>query len=452
MAITVQSLGSLKELNVDLWPKPSTSLTFYDRYTYAYETIYQTQPAVRTVNEFLGRNIAQLGLHLYRRLSDTDRQRVTDHPLARLLDMPNPVTTRYRLIDATVQDVGVFGNAYWLKLPVGTRQPRQLLRLPPQYVSLEGGFEPTKYTLSISGQQFEYAPSSVVHFRNHNPQNIIRGVSPLEALRRVLAEEHAAGQWREGFWRRGALISGYLERPADAPEWDVAARDRFLKDFKAVYSGAEQGGGIPLLEDGMTFKAATATAQESEYLLGRKFNLETVARHYHIPLPMIGILDHASFSNIREQHKNLYQDCLMPWCEMIQQEIELQLMPDFPDTADLYLEFNIAAKLSGSFEEQALSLQSAVGAPWMTVNEARARMNLPTQEGGDQLIVPLNVTKGGQASPRDSGSQNRTGNDRAAVLQRFIDRQARVLKSNGGRYDAERWQRELAADLEMLEG
>lgn len=31
---------------------------------------------------FMGRNIAKLGLHLFERKGDTDRQRLTDHPLA----------------------------------------------------------------------------------------------------------------------------------------------------------------------------------------------------------------------------------------------------------------------------------------------------------------------------------------------------------------------------------
>ena len=51
-------------------------------------------------------------------------------------------------------------------------------------------------------------------------------------------------------------------------------------------------------------------------------------------------------------------------------------------------------------------MQSATGGPWMTRNEARAMQNRPPLEGGDDLIVPLNVIAGGQASPNDSGSQN----------------------------------------------
>jgi hypothetical protein len=59
------------------------------------------------------------------------------------------------------------------------------------------------------------------------------------------------------------------------------------------------------------------------------------------------------------------------------EEIELQLLPDSRrHQPNVYVEFNLAEKMKGSFEEQATSLQTAVGAPWMTRNEARARQNL----------------------------------------------------------------------------
>ncbi len=42
----------------------------------------------------------------------------------------------------------------------------------------------------------------------------------------------------------------------------------------------------------------------------------------------------------------------------------------------------------------------------MTRNEARAMNNLPRIEGGDELIVPLNVLEGGLASPNDTARDN----------------------------------------------
>ena len=79
---------------------PTLSLHVTDEWTEDYEAIWRTQGAVRTVIDFLARNIASLSPKLYERVSDTDRTRITDHPLADLLSSPNPRTTRYRLLSA----------------------------------------------------------------------------------------------------------------------------------------------------------------------------------------------------------------------------------------------------------------------------------------------------------------------------------------------------------------
>ena len=201
--------------------------------------------------------------------------------------------------------------------------------------------------------------------------------------------------------RNGARMSGYLVRPKDAPDWSDTARERFRSAWQAQYTGSGPGaGGTPILEDGMTFTAVSQTAKDLQYIEGRKLTREEVASAYFVPPPMVGILDNATFSNITEQHKMLYQDTLGPWLTMITEEIALQLLPDFELNPDrFYCEFNLREKLTGSFEERADAIQKSVGGPTMTVNEARALDNRPPIEGGDTLIVPLNVTQNGDPDP-----------------------------------------------------
>ncbi len=494
----VQTLAGL----VDLAPRwapsasySSGSLQLYDRYYYDYATLYRTQPNVRTCVDFLARNIAQLGLHVFRRVSETDRERLRDHGLVRALERPLPPeykVTRYRLIEELMGDLGVYFNAFWVKLRAGDRLG--LLRVPPPYVTVYGGLVPTGYEVSLGGRKLQLRADQVVHFRGYNAGSSVVGLSPLETLRRVLAEEQAMGDYREHFWQNAARIDGVIERPLEAPEWSETARERFRAEFGALYSGGDNSGKTAILEEGMTWKEAAFNAQESEYLGGRKLTREECARAYHIPLPMVGILDHATFSNIKEQHKNLYQDALGPWLAMIEQDIELQLLPEFPDSEGVYCEFNIAEKLQGSFEEQVAALQSAVGAPYMSRNEARARMNLPSVAGGDEIVTPLNVLVGGQASPRDSAPKgypipSPDGRATGSPLQsgvkaegsidptqprlraRHVEQWTRVIAATFRRqrdavlskvpkkaavpgiddlWDAERWDRELAADLYKL--
>jgi len=371
------------------------------RYAYApndaggYAHLYRTQPHVRTVVDFISRNVAQLGLHVYRRVNDTDRVRVTEHPLALLLAAPNPGTTAYRMIESTLQDFGIYGNAYWLKI----RNPDQfqVVRIPPEQITPYGALVPTGYTWTWpNSQTFDLKPSELVHFRLYDPLDPTKGLSPLETLRRMLGEDSATTAYRGWFWANSARLGGWIQRPKDAPRWTKEQRDEFRADWRELYEGVANAGKTPVLEDGMQYAPMTSTARDAQLVESRKLTREEVAAAYHVPLPMVGILDHATFSNIREQHKQLYQDCLGPILVNLEDELQRSLLPEFVDVEEIYLEFNIAEKLKGSFEEQAGALQTMVGAPVLSRNEGRARLNLPRipDPAFDTPVTPLNLTAG----------------------------------------------------------
>jgi HK97 family phage portal protein len=474
----VVSAGELRAVERPTSPPVYAMRIGTDQYR-DYAQLYRAQPELRTVIDFLARNIAQLGLQSFRRVSDVERVRLIDHPLPILLGKPNPSTTTYRMIDALVHDVCIFDNAYWLKVRMegGGGPPRALRRVRPGRIRPTGDdwLEPEGYDIIGSRGKLSVSAESIVHFRGYNPNDDRLGSPPIESLRQILSEEWAANVYREQLWRNGARLSGYISRPADAPEWSAKAKDRFLDEWHAAYTGnSAQGGGTAMLEDGMTFMPAAVTPRDSQYIESRKLTREEVARSYHVPLPMVGILDHATFTNIKEQHKNLYQDCLGPWLENFQQEIELQLVPDLPDTDQVYVEFNFASKLNGSFEEQAAQLQSAVGGPYMTRNEARARLNLPLLNGGNELITPLNVTVGAnpllppglapvepktRRPPVKARSEQHTTRVKDVLAAYFTRQGAAVLsqlgaeKARGSKasvddvFDADRWNGELSADL-----
>lgn len=382
---------------------PSTSGPFFDGYRRTYAEIYRRQPAVRTVIDFFARNIAQLGLHAFRRVSDTDRVRLTsrEHALPRTLHRPNPSTSRYRFIESTVQDIGIYANGFWLKV---RGRELGLVRLPAAEMMVAGTLLPSAYTWTptLGGKAQTFAPSEIVHFRLFDPANAALGFPPLETLREILAERAAASEYRRAFWKNSARVETVLTRPKDAPSWSPEQRQEFRKDWQS-FSGA-RAGVTPILEDGMDLKVIGQKFRDAEYVAAAKLSREEVAAQYHVPLPMVGILDHATFSNIKEQHKQLYQDCLGPWLTMLEEDIELQLLPDFDDVDDVYLEFNIAEKMKGSFEEQSASLSQATGRPWISVNEARAKVNLPRDPNPKSDVI-AEVAQGQAVTSADAGGE-----------------------------------------------
>lgn len=491
----VQSEGALAGVH-----KPTLSisrgLTLFGGNVETYAELYRRQPNVRLVNGFLARNIAQLGIAAFERVDDAERRRLDrKHGFAKILRRPNPYVTRYAFVNAMIHDLGIYD--VWAALKARNQQTNELrlFRIPPYMIEPAGDswLFADGYVVKGSKTKLELERDQVVVIHGYNPGDPRTGLSPLEALRQTLAEDAAAGEWREQYWRSAARVSGVIERPSDAPKWSDTARNRFRSDWQTTYAGnGDLAGATPILEEGMTWKAASFSPKDSEYLSARRLSREETAAAYFVSPLFVGILDHANFSNVAEQHKHLYQDTLGPRLVEIEEEYERQVLPEFPDLDpdEVYVEFNLAEKLKGTFEEQATVLQTMVGAPVMTRNEGRARLNLPPVAGGDELVTPLNVLVGGQASPRDSapGTAGRgrplkalerarprelpSGRKDAGdlpndvtgwqakhveVLSAFFDRQkASVLSALGAgqhvdeAWDDARWDGELEADLFAL--
>ena len=415
MAI-VRSFGALQPVTGRSYSSgASTGVALYSGHAQSYAQLYRSQPNVRTVVDFLAMSVGQTSLQQFRRVSDVDRVRLADHELAIWLREPIAPPTRYRLFESLMQDFGIYFSAYWLKVRADERIG--LLRLPPEQVRAEGGLLPEVFIWrNPNGDETEFAPSDVVHFGGYDPSDNVRSVSPLETLRRILAEEAAAGEYRAQYWANAGRFEGVIERAATQKEWTDEQGRTWRRQWQEQRAGnGHAAGTVSVLSPGMVFKQTSFSAKDAEYLSARKLTREECAAAYHVPLPMVGILEHATFSNIVEQHKQLYQDCLGPWHTRIAQEIDRQLLVECADRDRVYSEFNIAEKLKGNFEEQGAVLQALVGKPVMTPNEARARLNLPRDSSPDSdRIAPQ---QGGPAAPPPTASS--TTDNKALVPQAF---------------------------------
>lgn len=375
------------------------------------EDLYRTQPYLRTVISFLARNVAQLGIHVFERVSDTDRRRVKEDPVALLLKRPNPTMTMYDLVDRLVSDWATYNDAYWILEPnLDMDSGWQIQPVPPSWVHrLSGGSlwgPDTMWVLPPGATQpYPVAMENVIRFHGWDPVNMSRGSSPIQALKAVLMEQIHAVRYRDQLWTRAGRVGVTVTRPSmGAGNWTPEQKKQFkdVLDSKLSGDSGSDAGGSIILEDGMTMDRMRFTAHEEEFVEAAKLALATVAQVYHVNPTMIGLLDNANFSNVREFRRMLYGETLGPILAMIEDRLNAFLVPRVALDSDIYVEFNIGEKLQGSFEEQAAVMQSATGRPWQTVNETRARFNMPQIDGGDDLSIPLNILLGGPGGDPDA--------------------------------------------------
>lgn len=376
------------------------------------EQLWAEQPHLRTVIDFIARQVSSVSLHSYIREPDNSRIRDRDSNVALLCRRANRDETMSALIAGAVHDLCIYDEFIFIvhESPDG---PPELRRIPPTWVM--NYFWDTPWRLKSiwirddkHGTPLEVPGERVIRYHGYSPLTTKYGTTPIEALRDILREQLESAAYRAQLWKNGPRLGGVITRPQGA-EWDQKARQRFKRSWRAQYAGRGTGaGGVPILEDGMKFEAFHLSAEDEKIVEVSKLSLQTVASIYHIPPTMVGLLDNANYSNVREFRKSLYGEALGPIFKLFEELINEFILPAMATTIGVelekvYVEFNLDEKLRASFEERASVTATAVGGPFMTVNEARAQQNLPKVEGGDELLRPLNLgTSTGNNNDQDT--------------------------------------------------
>jgi HK97 family phage portal protein len=370
--------------------------------------------------------------------------------------------------------------AVW-HLPDPDYESGHQLRIIPRAWITNSDFD-TAYSLSsITVKSIGNAPAVKIpatdftFFKYYHPGQPGGFISPVSSLKQILSEQIQADRFRSKIWRSSGRFNAYISRPKDVVAWDDETRKKWIQAFREGWgSGGSNEGKIPLLEDGMEIKPYQFNAKEAQYAETKQLSREDVAAAYHVNPSLIWHTNTQTFASAKDNARALYSDCLGPTLQMLQQRINTFLLPMLGADPNTYVEFDLTEKLKGSFEERASMLQSAVGGPYMTRNEARADSNLPPVDGGDQLIVPLNVNNGidnpavGEEAPKmryiskksaesthiKGKADDEESEALGAVIEKFFKRQAKSIipKIGAGKewWDENRWNNELSEDIDPV--
>jgi HK97 family phage portal protein len=431
--VAFQSGGVVVKDTHTLWrgtPATWNNIPLSNRFA-SYGEIYRQHLWVFVVVNKLAKGLARLPLKVYER-DELNRPEAPEHPYARLLRRPNSKHSAFFFWMWASSTFDTYGEFFWAKQRDAGGRPTALLPLHPtsMYEEEERNGEVVWRFQNANLRIDNIRDSDLVHPRTFNPDSVMRGMSPLEPLRRTLEFEDAAQRAQSSFWRKGARPGVALRHPSNI---STAAADRLRLQWDQVAAGADNYGTTVILEEGMEPAVLSLSAEEAQYIESRKLNREEVCGAYDVPPPVVHILDRATFSNITEQMRSMYRDTMAPRLKWFESELHMQLRdsvrpgasePDFGD--DVYSEFLLDEVLRGDFEARADAYQKA---DYMTLAEKRRAENLPYIEGTDRIFVnsatiPLEVagqTTGGIPEPMPEDDDDEPVADNVVPMRRGID-------------------------------
>lgn len=340
-------------------------------------------PTIYACVRVLSEDVASLPMILYRRLGDDSRERATDHPLYDVFARsPNPAMTSFTWRETLMSHLLTWGNAY-NEIAYDALGRLQLWPLRPSRMEVrwEDGLKAYYYT-GKSGQK-RMRDGSVFHVMGQSLDGLT-GLSPIALHRVTLGEQAATRDFGQAFYRNMARPATILKHPA---KLSVEAQGR-LKTQVEELKGSRNAGKTVVLEEGLDFAEIGIPPEDAQYIETRKLQREEAAQIYRMQQHKVGILDHATFSNIEHQQIDYVTGTLRPWPVRIEQAANWQLI----DEDDIYVEI----LLDGLYRGDAKSRADALAVRWqhgtLTSDEWRKLENenaLPDGTGS-QTYVPIN--------------------------------------------------------------
>ncbi len=352
--------------------------------------------------KILAEDFAKLPAHVFRTLPPGDarlpewqrdrggRQLATDTPYYDLLHRsPCPRFTSFRWRELLMAHIVDAGNAYAVKNRDRQGIVRELQPLMPDRMALvtdPNGDTAWRYRHSSVGDIY-LSRDDVFHIPGLGYDGQV-GYSLLTVMRDAIALGLAHEQFGTSFYRNGIRPSIIATHPGTLSD---TARDRLLNKLDDRHAGTGKSFRALLLEEGVTVTALNLSAKDAQFLEGRDFQVEELARFTRIsPHKLMSRKAGAmSYASVEEYNLDHARDTLQPWIERWEQDLDLQVLP-----SDLYVKFSLNALLRGNTAARTAYYREMAGIKAITPNEVREYEDLdPVPWGWEPIETPNNTVQ-----------------------------------------------------------
>jgi HK97 family phage portal protein len=389
------------------------SLTIDDDFSkFSIEPFNETYLCNAWVNiavNILIRNIARADFVLER-----DGVELKSGSLFDLFHRPNEHLSRFDLWKETAAWWFIEGEAFWwFGADYSGGLPKQLHILNPRKIQLEGEGLDMQGNFTNKRRRWFYNAGTelvpifsdeLIHFKDWNPWNPLRGVNPLASLALELEQDWFANKANSTLLKNNAIPQGLLKteqtlRPEEA--------DALERRWESKYGAVKAGRKIAVLGKGTSFEALSFNPDVVKLFELKRWNLYTILAKFGIPPRVANISDKStalSGKDTKEQHSAFWQYTLIPLLRQFEQILESQF----------FMRFNL--KESGRFDlwdipelqenEDAQSKRdiAEINAGLKTINDVLKERGKEPKLWGDVWHKPKNLV-----SPSDYKPEGKAG-------------------------------------------
>ena len=350
--------------------------------------------AIRTISE----DIAKLPLPVYRRMTPRGKEKIPDHPVAKLLDQSPNDNMEAMLFRETLQHHAMgWGNGYAMIERDDLGVPESLWPVQPWRVRVEQENDVITYNVrNDDGTVANLKSDQVFHIRGLGSDGIL-GYS----IARMAAESIGLGLATEtfgnNFFANGTHMSGVLKTPNRVKK---EQHEQLRAQWNEMYAGSDNAMKPAILEQGMEWQRLGIEPESAQFLQTRYFTVEEMARWFRITPHKLQHLLRSTFNNIESLNIQYVTDTLMPWLVRWEQQIKRKLLNQ---DEEVFAEHLILGLLRGDAKARSDYYNRRFHIGTLSQNDIRELENENPIDDGDVYYVPMNLqrTEDAAAEPEE---------------------------------------------------
>lgn len=354
----------------------------------------------------IAEEVGMMDFKLQRRLKDGQWQEVPNHPAMQLLNNVNPFMSSFDLLFGTQAFLELHGNAFWyLATYKNTNTIAEIWLLDPTRVGVVkdqekfiGGY----VFINDKGQKVPFKPEEIIHFKKFNPNNPYRGIGTVEAAALAIDTDTFSAKYQRNFFGNSALPSAVLQSDKELTQDQY---NRIKANWDSKYKGVDNAHKMAILEGGLKFQSMTLSQKDMQYLEGRKATRDEILGIFRVSKTILGLSDDVNRANAEAAEYTHGKHIIKPKMEFLCDKLTEFYLPKF-NLNQKGKEYRIFYSDPVPENQELLidQLQKGLqGASYLTINEARAQMDLPPLDGdgGNEIFIANNVVPIGKALQTD---------------------------------------------------
>lgn len=325
------------------------------------------------------KRVAGIPFELYKiKNKKGDVAEVFDHPLLQLLNTPNAFQSGREFMELSVSYYLLSGDCFWLLDRKGSKI-EQVMALRPDYVEVvlsNDGKSIIGYDYRAKNLQ-RFAPEDIIHIRNTDPTNPLRGVGVVRPARSRILTEIEATAYQASFFKNQGRPDFAVFADSDV---DEEQGNDFRARWKAVFGGKNAGSVGIFGRNVKSVQELNKTPKEMDFIASQHFLRDDILSALRIPKAMV-TSDDVNLANAKEAYRVFLQEAVTPVFEAFLDVINNKLVPAVDES--VFFDFTDPTPVDREMllkETKELKTSGII-----TANEARALYNYDALEGGDEL-------------------------------------------------------------------